>query len=53
LNTLTNGFGGFHLDFARSINGRGEIVGYGTDAAQSTRGFLLQPITAATDTTAN
>jgi hypothetical protein len=53
LNTLTNGLNGFHLKFPISINGRGEIVGLGDSSAGEQRGFLLQPITAATDAPAN
>jgi probable HAF family extracellular repeat protein len=54
LNTLTNGLGELRLELANSVNGRGEIVGQGFDRAiGATRGFLLQPITAAADTIAN
>lgn len=53
LNKLTNDLGGFTLERANSLNGRGDIVGQGTNSLRETRGFLLRPITAATDTPAD
>jgi probable HAF family extracellular repeat protein len=46
LNDLIEPRTGFMLAVARGINGRGQIVGWGTNAAGLTHGFLLTPMQA-------
>lgn len=44
LDDLIDPASGWHLSDAQAINNLGQIVGYGTNAAGETRGFLLNPV---------
>src|SRR5262249_57114634 len=51
LNSLMPADSGWILNSANAINNKGQIVGYGTNAAGQTHGFLLTPTVEAPEPT--